>query len=158
MKENYSITTDYYSHFFEVDLLPDTRSVTVIQKLKVHMSSYGICEICVSDNGPQFASQEFLDFAHKWQFEHKTCSPYYPKSNGLAEESASIAKGLLIKAKESAQDPYISLLEYRNTPLSCGFSPAQLLMGRRTKSIVPITDELLQPETIPSALVMKREM
>lgn len=28
------------------------------------------------------------------------------------------------------EGPYVALLSYRNTPLSCGASPAQLLLGR----------------------------
>jgi hypothetical protein len=63
----------------------------------------------------------------------------------MAEKAVSIAKRLLTKAKESGHNPYIALLEYRNTPIDCGFTPAQLLMGRRTKSILPITSKLLHP-------------
>ena len=44
----YLLTTDYYSRFFETDYLPDMRSKTVIQKLKVHMSRNGICDVCIS--------------------------------------------------------------------------------------------------------------
>lgn len=155
--KQYLVTIDYYSRFFELDWLPDTRAVTVIKKLKTHLSRYGICDICISDNGPQFVSKEFTDFAHHWNFEHKTSSPYFPRSNGLAEKSVSIAKRLLLKAKECEQDPYISLLEYRNTPLDCGYTPAQLMMGRRTKSILPITENLLKPQTIPPSVVIKKE-
>ena len=34
--QNYLLTIDYYSRFFEVDLLPDMKSSTVIRKLIVH--------------------------------------------------------------------------------------------------------------------------
>ena len=63
--KEYLLTIDYYSKHFEVDLLRDTKSATVIQKLRTHMSRYGICDILVSDNGPQFASEEFRDFAEE---------------------------------------------------------------------------------------------
>lgn len=52
------------------------------------------------------------------------------------------------KAKDSDQSPYIAFLEYRNTPLDCGYSPAQLLFSRRTKSVLPITNKALQPKLI----------
>ena len=61
-----------------------------------------------------------------------------------------------MKAKESGHDPYIALLEYRNMPLlDCNMSPAQLLYSRRTKSLVPITSELLQPKTVNQSTVQK---
>ena len=150
------LTVDYYSRFFEIDFLPDTRAATVIQKLKVHLSRNGLVDICVTDNGPQFSSELFRDFANKWGFEHKTSSPLHPMCNGLAEKSVGIAKKLLTKAKESNQDPYIALLEYRNTPLlDCNMSPAQLLYSRRTKSIVPITNKLLQHQPVNQSTVQK---
>ncbi|XP_045167174.2 uncharacterized protein K02A2.6-like [Mercenaria mercenaria] len=154
--KSYLVTADYYSRFLEIDWLRDMRAATVITKLKVQMSRYGICDVCISDNGPQFASQEFAEFSRKWNFEHRTSSPYHPRSNGLAEKGVSIAKKLLLKAKESNQDPYISLMEYRNTPLECGYTPAQLLMGRRTKSVVPVTEKLLEPKTVPPSLVVQK--
>ena len=39
-------------------------------------------------------------------------------------------------------------MEYRNTPLSCGYSPAQLLIERRTKSIIPVSNRQLTPKPI----------
>ena len=155
---NYLITIDYYSRFFEIDKLPDTRAETVIRKLSTHMSRYGIVDTCMSDNGPQFSSSKFAEFAHTWGFEHITSSPYHSRSNGMAEKGVSIAKRILTKAKETAQDPYIFLLEYRNTPLDSGYSPTQLLMGRRTKSVVPIAQARLKPQTVkPSDLKQKMD-
>lgn len=82
----YLLTKDYYSRFFEVDYLPDTRSQTVIRKLQQHMSRMLIPDIVVSDNAAQFSSADFRDFANEWGFEHLTLSPGYPQSNGLAEK------------------------------------------------------------------------
>jgi hypothetical protein len=112
------------------------------------MSRNGIVETLVTDNGPQFSSGEFKDFAKCWDFHHKTSSPLYPKGNALAEKGVGIAKKLMTKAKASGQNPYLSFLEYRNTPLECGYTPAQLLLGRRTKSILPITKHSLKPKTV----------
>ena len=145
---NYLLTIDYYSRFFEIDHLPDTLARTVIHKLKQHMSRNGICDICISDNGPQYSSAEFAQFARDWGFRHETSSPMHPMTNGLAEKGVSIAKKILAKARDTRQDPYLFLLEYRNTPLECGYTPAQLLIGRRTKSVVPVTDTLLNPSPV----------
>lgn len=154
--KNYLLTTCYFSRFFEIDLLPNMRAETVIQKLKVHMSRNGIVDVCISDNGSVYTSQAFADFAKEWGFTHKTSSPLHPISNGLSEKTVSIAKRILKKASCSKTDPYLLILEYRNTPLEYGYSPSQLLMGRRTKSVVPITKKLLQPKSVDQNEVQKR--
>ena len=54
----------------------------VVRKLKTMFSCFGIPEILVTDNGPQFSSNEFQVFAKSWSFNHVTTSPRYPQSNG----------------------------------------------------------------------------
>ena len=146
--KDYLVTVDYYSRFFEVDLLPDTKSSTVIRKLKVHFARNGIPLTCVSDNGPQFSSELMAKFANEWSFKHVTSSPLHPMSNGLAEKTVQTVKRLFQKSKDSKTDPYIAILEYRNTPLDCGYTPAQLLMGRQTRSILPVLADDLKPKTV----------
>ena len=78
------LTVDCYSRFFVIVYLPDTRAATGIQKLKVHLSRNGLVDTCVTDNGPQFSSELFREFANEWGFKHKTSSPLHPMCNGLA--------------------------------------------------------------------------
>ena len=63
----------------------------------------------------------------------------------MAEKAVQTAKRIVMKATTSGRDPYIALLEYRSTPISdCGKSPAQLLMSRRLRYILPSTPTPLQ--------------
>ena len=86
-----------------------------------------------SDNGSPWNSREFENFARHYGFEHKTSSPYNPRSNGLAEKAVGIAKQILIKCNEAKDDPYLGLLNRRNTPRNDETgSPTQRLFSRRT--------------------------
>lgn len=147
--KNYLIIVDYYSNFWEIDYLSDTKSTTVIKTLKAHFARQGIPYIVISDNGPLYASQEFRKFSRLWEFQHKTSSPGYPQSNGKAESAVKTAKRLMLKAKAAGQDPYLALLDHRNTP-SQGLetSPAQRLLSHHTKTLLPTKASLLQPEVI----------
>ncbi|CAG2256415.1 unnamed protein product [Mytilus edulis] len=131
----------------EVHKLHGTTSTTVINKLKGTFSRLGIPETVVSDNGPQYSSQEFSEFANKWDFKHVTSSPHYPQSNGLAEKTVQTVKNMFNKCKKDGKDPYVALLEYRTTPLDIGYTPSQLLMCRKLRSVLPTTLEELVPKT-----------
>ena len=145
-KKTYLVTVDYYSCFFEVDHLQVSTSQAVIKKLKPHFARYGIPDTLVSDNGPQFISKEFQEFSEKFQFHHVTTSPYYHQSNGKADSAAKQAKRILQTCKASGDDVYLALLAVRNTPQTIHeTSPAQRLLNRRTKSTLPVSEKLLQP-------------
>ena len=140
------VTTDYHSGFFELDYLPDTTSETVVGKLKNNFSRHGIPHTLVSDNGPQYASAVFRKFAQNWHFVHETSSPGNSQANGAAEAAVKIAKRMLRKCKASKEDPYLGLLNIRNTPTEgMATSPAQRLFGRRTKTLLPTTHNQLKP-------------
>ena len=152
--QTFMILVDYYSGFFEIDSLKQTKSKNIIRCCKTQFARYGIPDVLITDNGPQFSSVEFQNFSSDYQFEHKTSSPHYPQSNGMAEKAVQTAKRLLTKAKEDNKDPYLSLLDYRNTPRSDLLgSPAQRLMGRRTKTLLPTSSKLLEPKIIKTKVV-----
>lgn len=121
-------------------------SRSVIKEMKEVFARYGIPDVLVTDNGTQFASAEFAVFAETWSFEHQTSSPRYPQSNGKAENAVQTDKRLFKKCKASGQSEYLALLDWRNTPTEgVGTSPAQRLLGRRCKTLLPASGTLLQP-------------
>ena len=137
----YLLVVDYFSKYIEISKLEGESSQEVIQRLKSIFARHGIPQQVMSDNGPQYSSIEFSKFAKAYQFVHSTSSPKFPQSNGEAERAVRTIKGLLKKA----EDPYAALLEYRSTPVTCGYSPAELLMNRKLRSSVPISPVQLQP-------------
>ena len=137
-EKNYLITVDYYSHFFEVDYLPDLSATIVITKLKHHFARHGIPDVVVSDCGTQYTSANFKKFSDEWRFKHEMASPGNSKANGAAEATVKIAKNMMIKSAKAKEDPYIGLLNIRNTPTEgLQTSPAQMLFGRRTLTLIP---------------------
>ncbi len=142
--KDFLITVDYYSGFFEVDRLHSKSASKIIKKLKAHFARHGIPDRFMSDNQP-FTSFEFEDFAKTYGFEQVTSSPNYPQSNGKVENAVKTAKTLMRKAEESESDPYLSLLDWRNTPTEIlNTSPAQQLFNRRTKTLLPTSNQLLK--------------
>ena len=80
----------------------------------------------------------FTEFAKEWNFDHNTTSPRNPRSNGQAEATVKIVKGLLSKAKYSGQDPHLALLACRSTPIDTYLqSPAEMLHQRNICTTLP---------------------
>lgn len=136
--KEYLIVCDYHSKFFEIcDLENSAASETIIRQLKNIFARHGVPILLISDNGPQYSSRTFKNFVNKWQIEHRTTSPEFPKSNGFIERNVQTVKKLMKKAKESGEDPYVALMNFRATPKANEKSPAELLMGRKIRTFLP---------------------
>ena len=142
------LIVDYYSRYVEFRKLEDLSSKTVISHTKSILARHGIPTQIISDNGPQYTSEEYQRFVRDWGISHTTTSPHYPQANGMAEKLVQIVKRLLNKAKQDNQDPYMSLLIHRNTNIDNLASPAQMLIGRRLRTNLPVIPKQLDPRTV----------
>lgn len=139
---HYILIVDYYSRFPEVVSLTSTSSTAVIAAMKSVFAMFSIPTVVISDNGPQFSSRDFTSFATEYGFHHVTSSPRYPQENGEAERMVRTMKEMFAKTG----DPYLALLNYRDTPGASGYSPSQLLMGRRLQTRVRKVEGALPPQ------------
>lgn len=154
--ENYLIIADYYSLWPEVYRLSNANSLTVIDALKQTFSRHGIPKELVSDNGSQYKSKRFRYFMREWNVKHTTSSPRYPRSNGFSESMVKSVKRTIKKCSRSKQDICKGLLILRNTPLSCGYSPAELCMGRQLDDNLPKFHRP-RPDKASRNLIQERE-
>lgn len=150
------VTVDSYSGWFEVDMLPDMSSRQLIGKMQRLFAAHGVPQKLLTDNGRQFVSREFEQFTKEWNIGHITSSPYYPRSNGLAENAVKQAKQLLEKCKMDGSNLYLGLLNLRNTPRDGMGSPAQRLLSRRTRTTLPTSTKLLKPKSLNTTQVSKQ--
>ena len=142
---DYLVVVDCYSKFPEMVVLQDKTALTVVENLKHIFARFGIPYEIISDNMP-FQSRAFLTFSKEWGFKTTASSPNYPQSNGQVERTIQTLKRVLKKADYESKDPYLSLLEFRNTPASgLPYSPAQILMSKRLRSEIPCALSLLEP-------------
>lgn len=71
----------------------------------------------------------------------------------MSEAAVKIVKQCLKKS----EDPYKALLAYRTSPLKNGYSPSELLMGRRLRTTMSSTTEQLRPRLPDLAAVQTFE-
>ena len=57
---------------------------------------------------------------------------------------------------QAGTDPYLSLLEHRNTAIDNVGSPAQLSMSRQLRSVLPVTSQHLDTKVIDPSVMIER--
>ncbi|UYV81537.1 K02A2.6-like [Cordylochernes scorpioides] len=133
----YLLIVDYFSKYPEIYQLQDMTTDTIIRRLKRTFSNFGIPETLVCDNGPPFFSKEFQNFTRTWNIVHVTSSPYHAQSNRMVERTVQTLKKLIKRCGEESTDPYLALLNLRNTPQNNLPSPAQIMMSRKLRHTRP---------------------
>ena len=80
------VVVDYYSRYFEVDILKSVSSVKIIESLEKIFCTHGLSKSLRTDNRPQFISKEFEHFLKENDIQHRTRStPLWPQANGEVE-------------------------------------------------------------------------
>lgn len=147
------IVVDYYSRFYEVEVLRSYTASVTISRLRDMFARHGNPRIMVCDNGQPFASAELREWAENRGIQIRHVAPYWPQANGEVErQNRSVVKRLKIAQiekrpwKEELAD---YLLMYRSTPhTTTGKSPAEMLFGRKLRTKMPelIEDAILDED------------
>ena len=102
----YWLIANLYSKFRIIRKLTNISSSTIINRLKGIFDEHGIPERLISDNGPQYSSEEFRVFSARYGFDHVTSSPLYPRSNGFIQRTVQTVKKIFTKTKKGGGDPH----------------------------------------------------
>lgn len=63
LKQQYLVTVEHYSDFFEVDRLSDMKADTIILCCKTNFARHGIPNLVLFDSGTHFMNEELKLFA-----------------------------------------------------------------------------------------------
>ena len=106
-------------------------------------SGHCIPDYMFTDQGRQFTSAEFQEFARYYQLEIVNSRPRYPQSNGFIEAMVKFVKYTMSKTEQSGQDPDLVVLAYRVTPRGPHkLSPAEARTQQKYRALVPSKQHL----------------
>ena len=127
---------DHFTKFAEVVVLTEITTSTVWQVFYVRWVAVWGCPLyLLSDNGPQFASQEFKQRCNELGIEKIYASPYHPQGNGVIESFHQFllrsVSAYVSQTSWALVDIVASvLLAYRSTPHpATSESPYYLMTG-----------------------------
>ena len=117
----------------------DPTAQQVILKCRQYFATLGVPIRFRSDNGPQFAANEFKKFLDRWGVKPNTSSPHYPQAN-YVEIYIKKVKNMMAKLttpSTTSEEFCEAILELRNTPNADGRSPNEIVFGKNLRSRVP---------------------
>lgn len=149
------VLLDHFSGYPEVLATQNIQCRTIIKWLHEQFSRYGNPEKLLSDNGPQFISEEFEDFLRSRDIEHLRTPVYNPQSNGKVERFNRFLKFGLQAYAESQTEWKIAiedlLSQYRATAARPGLkSPAEMFLGRKIRLPFEVVNRPSIRPTIPA--------
>ena len=130
------IVVDAHTKWPEVIAMKTTTANKTIAILRSLFARYGIPQQIVSDNGPQFTSEEYRQFCECNGIRRTLVAPYHPSSNGEAERFVQTFKSAIRRAQPKDLSKALAqfLLHYRTTShRATGRSPAEMMFGRRIR-------------------------
>lgn len=130
----YFLAVDAHFKWAEVFEMSQTTAAKTIAVLRHLLASYGLPDSLVSNNGPQFISEDFGTFLRANGVKHIRCAPYHPASNGAAERFVPTFKEAMEVGKHNGLTTSHRLenflLTYHSIPhATTGEAPCQLFLG-----------------------------
>jgi transposase InsO family protein len=130
------LATDYFTKWVEAIPLKKVTSENMVEFVKEHyIYRFGIPQTITTDQGAQFVSLEFREFAESMGIKLFNYSPYYAQANGQAEASNKIMIELIQKKIDQKPKRWHSVLSealwaYRMAPHGATkTSPYELVYG-----------------------------
>ena len=155
--DHYLLVVYYYSKWPCVTRINSLTTSAVVKELERIFTDFGCPEVLISDNGPQYGSAEFRQFCSQRQINHKTSSPEYPQSNGLAERFVQTAKKNMLKIMAEGRPLQDCLSAMRSTPIEVSLpSPSVLLQARNLRGKLPFLPSSLKPKVVDTSLNPKQ--
>ena len=83
--EHWLVVVDYFSKYYEIEILFSTTSEKIIESLERIFMIHGLPLSVTKDNGLQFISSEFERYLEGCGNEHRKTTPLWPKANSEVE-------------------------------------------------------------------------
>ena len=109
------MTTDYFSNWVEVEAYANIKDKNVFKFVskfvwKNIVCQFGVPQVIVVDNGPQFDSIVFQTFYSELNIKNLYSTPCYPQSNRQAEATDKTLLNALKKMLEDAKGKWVDEL------------------------------------------------
>ncbi|KAF1388735.1 hypothetical protein PFLUV_G00065720 [Perca fluviatilis] len=149
------VILDYATRYPEAIPLRTMATKGIARELVMLFSRVGIPDEILTDQGTPFMSRIMKDLCKLMKITQLRTSVYHPQTDGLVERFNRTLKQMLKKVMEADGRNWDQLLPYlmfsiREVPqASTGFSPFELLYGRRPRGLLDVAKEAWEQQPSP---------
>ena len=146
------VTIDHYSKWLNAVPIKNKKASTITKVFNENVlpNLPRLPEKVISDNGPEFKSQEFNDLLQHYNIQHTYSTPYKASSNGCVERSnrtiTELLKGIVDQSKNNWDLDLAKALIIHNSTIhsKIGKSPSDCLLKHSysMESTIPIDDKI----------------
>ena len=157
----YLLIVDAHSKWPEIIEMSSTTAQKTVNVFCSVFARFGLPELLVTDNGPQFVADEFYNFLKRNGIRHIRSAPYNPASNGQVERLVQTFKKALVKGKKDGMSHHHILtnflMKYRTTPHSTtGVPPCELMFKRSLRTVLDLLKPSIDKEVVKSQAKQKQ--
>ncbi|KAJ8376906.1 hypothetical protein SKAU_G00074860 [Synaphobranchus kaupii] len=149
------VVLDYATRYPEAIPLRTMATKGIARELMLLFSRVGLPEEILTDQGTPFMSRIMRDLCQLMKVTQLRTSVYHPQTDGLVERFNQTLKKMLKKTMEAdgrnwdQLQPFV-LFAIREVPqASTGFSPFELLYGRRPRGLLDLAKEAWEQQPSP---------
>lgn len=111
--EKFLTIVDAFSKYAQAYHLRDSTALSVVQALLVFCTHHGVPLTIVTDGGPEFTNQIFLEFSRTHKIIHHKILAHSPNDNGIVERfHSTILEHLRLLKLERRNEPVVNLMPY----------------------------------------------
>ena len=149
------VVQDRFTKWVEMQPLRKASAKAILQVIREKVVyRFGCPKWILSDNGPQFASQQFKDELKVWGIRNRYNPPYSPQNNPVERVNRVVGPMLAqyVAGDHQSWDKYLPQMTFAiNSAVheTTGFSPAMLNFGREMSSPGSYRSRVEQTDTVP---------
>jgi hypothetical protein len=149
------VLVDYATRYPEALPLRAATAKAVAKELMLLFSRVGIAREVLTDQGTCFMSRVMKELLSLLQVKQLRTSVYHPQTDGLVERFNKTLKQMLKKAMDTDGKnwdqllPHVLFAVHEVPQASTGFSPFELLYGRRPRGLLDLAKEAWESRPSP---------
>ncbi|KAJ8368734.1 hypothetical protein SKAU_G00087620 [Synaphobranchus kaupii] len=155
------VVLDYATRYPEAIPLRTMATKGIARELMLLFSRVGLPEEILTDQGTPFMSRIMRDLCQLMKVTQLRTSVYHPQTDGLVDRFNQTLKKMLKKTMEADGRNWDQLLPFilftiREVPqASTGFSPFELLYGRRPRGLLDLAKEAWEQQPSPHRTIVE---